>query len=297
VSQLFSRRDRLRVANVGASVFLEPLRSSTAILDEVSWRPPIDGEADTATAVAMLRVSQAVKLANQVAIERALAAEPRVIGVRLARQTMAVFQGDRVLLHAGPPISFAQMCGPMRGALIGAACLEGWAANPRAAEALLDAGDITLDACHHHGAVGPMAGVISPSMAVWILKDLTTDRRSFATLNEGLGKVLRFGANGPEVLERLRWMSAVLAPALDHLLRVDDHNRSASPHSGTAGLPRLDPLPLMAQALHMGDEIHNRNTAATGQLLKWLTVRAGACRWQCASCAWMQLLALPIRRL
>jgi hypothetical protein len=133
--------------------------------------------------------------------------------------------------------------------------LEGWAATPAAAEAALAAGEVSLVPCHDSGAVGPMAGVISPSMPLWVIEDSATGRRAFSNYNEGLGKVLRFGAYSDEVLERLRWMGGGLFEAL----------RSVLAHVGG-----VDLLPLMARALHMGDELHNRNAAATGLLTRLL---------------------------
>jgi hypothetical protein len=160
-----------------------------------------------------------------------------------------------MILHSGPPIAWERMCGPMQGAIIGAILYEGWARRPADAERLAARGEIAFAPCHHHGAVGPMAGVISPSMPVWIVVEREHGNRAYCNLNEGLGKVLRFGANGPEVIERLRWMAGVLAPAL------------------AAALERqggLELKPLIAQALHMGDEVHNRNVAASSLLLKRL---------------------------
>jgi hypothetical protein len=116
-------------------------------------------------------------------------------------------------------------------------------------------GEIDFEPCHHHAAVGPMAGIISPSMPVWIVKNAMGGNRAYSNLNEGLGKVLRFGANSPEVIERLKWMGRTLAPTIQ---------------AGLAKLGALDLKPLMAQALHMGDEVHNRNAAATSLLVKRL---------------------------
>src|SRR5207249_2331841 len=142
----------------------------------------------------------------------------------------------KMILHAGPPIAWGRMCGPMRGAIVGAILYEGWAQDAARAEAMAAGGDIAFAPCHHHAAVGPMSGIISPSMPVWIVRNAQSGNVAFSNMNEGLGKVLRFGANGPEVIERLHWMRQVLAPALQ------------------AGLKVLGPLelkPLIAQALHM----------------------------------------------
>ena len=141
------------------------------------------------------------------------------------------------------------MCGPMRGAIIGAILAEGWANGPEAATTLADSGEVTFAPCHQHAAVGPMAGIVSPSMPVLVVENAADGNRAFATLNEGLGKVLRYGAYGADVLTRLRWMSGVLGPALARALRA----------SGP-----IDLKTITAQAVQMGDECHNRNVAATG---------------------------------
>jgi hypothetical protein len=195
-----------------------------------------------------------VEEANQVAVERMLASRPRVVAVARAEDAVPGLAG-RVLLHAGPPIEWARMSGPLRGALVGAALLEGWASDAEAALALLSGGGVAFEPCHHHRAVGPMAGVVSPSMAVWVIEDRTHGGRFFSTLNEGSGKVLRFGAYAPEVLERLRWMNEVLAPLLDAALQ----------HAGPVEI-----LQLLAQALQMGDEGHSRNQAGSLLLLRHL---------------------------
>ncbi|MGH3341977.1 MAG: DUF1116 domain-containing protein, partial [Carbonactinosporaceae bacterium] len=182
-----------------------------------------------------------------------LGAAPGLVDVRPARDALGLRPGS--FLHAGPPLAWERASGPMRGALIGAMLFERLADSPEQAEARLDAGSgITLEPCHHHRAVGPMAGVVSPSMWVFELADGSTGARAWCPLNEGLGKVLRYGAYGPDVLERLRWMSAVLGPVLQRAVR-----RRRDP---------VDVRALIAQALQMGDEGHNRNRAATSLFLK-----------------------------
>jgi hypothetical protein len=162
---------------------------------------------------------------------------------------------DRLLLHAGPPIEWERMSGPLRGAVIGAVLFEGWADDEEEAARLAESGEVEFAPCHHHGAVGPMAGVISPSMAVYVVENVTHGNRSFSTLNEGYGKVLRYGAYSSEVLDRLRWLNDVMAPVLREAL------------SDSEG---LDIRALLAEALHMGDEGHNRNKAGSLLLLKLL---------------------------
>src|SRR4051812_29270789 len=146
-----------------------------------------------------------------------LAAGPRRAAARPAWGVLDL--PERPLLHAGPPIEWADASGPLRGALIGACLFEGWASSVEEAEKILAAGEITLDPCHHHRTVGPMAGVTSPSMWMWCLADPVNGGRAFCNLNEGLGKVLRMGAYNDEVLDRLAWMRDVLGPVLSKAVR------------------------------------------------------------------------------
>ncbi|WP_206077004.1 DUF1116 domain-containing protein [Palleronia sediminis] len=237
--------------------FADNIAAEGAKVSSLTWQPPAGGDADAALTLARLVGDAGIADANQRALERFLSAKPVVVDVSTAGKALPGFTDRRRLLHAGPPILWADMCGPMQGGLAGAAVLEGWAETIDAAMKLVADGEILCEPCHHFDAVAPMAGIISPSMPVWIVEDAgSPDRhRTYSNFNEGLGKVLRFGANSEEVLERLRWMADEVAPAM----------RAAIEVSGGIELK-----PLMAQALHMGDEVHNRNTAATGLLMKRL---------------------------
>jgi hypothetical protein len=186
--------------------------------------------------------------ANRTAVERMLAARPILRRVRRAEEVIPALRG-RKLLHAGPPIPWARAAGPLRGAMIGACLYEGWAQDAAEAAALLAAGDVQWEPCHHHGAVGPMAGVTSPSMQVYVVENVTHGNLAYSNLNEGYGKVLRYGAYSPEVLAKLRWMNDVLGPLLDAALQ----------RSGDG----IDIRALLAESLHMGDEGHNRNKAGS----------------------------------
>jgi hypothetical protein len=244
------------VVSVGLDRFDAAVVAAGAPVVHVEWRPPGSGDPAVARVLARLVADPQVEAANAVAFARYLAADPVVVGVERAGAAIpALGPGERRLLHAGPPIAWEEMCGPMQGALVGAVLVEGWAADATGARALLGSGAVALEPCHHHGGVGPMAGVVAPSMPVWVVEEAGSGRRSVATLNEGLGTVLRFGAHGPDVLDRLAWMASELGPVL-------------APAVARLGGVRLKPL--MAQALHMGDECHNRNVAATGLLLKQL---------------------------
>jgi hypothetical protein len=239
--------------NIGVAAFAEAPRTAGASVVQLDWRPPAHGDRDLGLLLAKLeddeddRIGRQVSAANAKAMQRLLHARPVLEDVRPAREVIDVLQ-ERALLHSGPPIDWPEMCGPMRGAIIGAALLEGWANTPEEARHLASCGEVRFVPCHHVGAVGPMAGVVSPSMPVVVIRNATDGNLAFANLNEGLGKVLRFGAYDATVLDRLRWMSTVLAPALSRAL-----------HSGDP----VDLKMLTGQALQMGDEGHNRNVAAT----------------------------------
>jgi len=188
-----------------------------------------------------------IEKANAEATGRMMEARPVLIGLGKAREVVPGMR-DNLLLHAGPPISWARASGPMRGAITGALLFEGRVKDETEARALVESGDIQLEPCHHHDAVGPMAGLISPSMSVYILENQTHGNRSFSNLNEGYGKVLRYGAYSEEVLSRMRWMEDVMAPVLADAIKA----------SGG-----VDIRALLAEALHMGDEGHNRNKAGS----------------------------------
>jgi len=176
-------------------------------------------------------------------------------GVRLARDAVPALRERKMLLHAGPPVAWKDMCGTMQGAIIGAMLFEGWAKTPGDAEALGASGEVAFSPCHHHRCIGPMAGIVSPSMAMYVTRNDAFGVEVYATFNMGLGKVLRMGAYGPEIIDKLRWMNSGMAEVLD----------KAIPASGG-----IDVKQLMVQALQMGDELHNRNKAASSLFLRAL---------------------------
>ncbi|RSN10247.1 hypothetical protein DMB42_14980 [Nonomuraea sp. WAC 01424] len=237
-----------RVITVGAGLLDEALAAQAVPTTPVDWRPPLPG---TAGALAEVLSDPRRPAANELAVRRLTGARPYLVGLRRAAEVLPA----NTFLHAGPPIEWERASGPMRGALIGAMLLEGRAGDEEEAAAALAAGAVALRPCHEHGAVGPMAGVVSPSMWLLEVRDEEHGGTAYCSLNEGLGKVLRYGAYGPEVLDRLRWMDEVLGPVL------------------AATLARTGPVDLrslIAQALQMGDELHNRNRAATSLLLREL---------------------------
>jgi hypothetical protein len=199
-------------------------------------------------------IGERIDAANAQAAERLMDSQPVLVDVAPAAEAIPGMT-SQTILHAGPPISWDRMCGPVRGAVIGALNYEGLAASPEEAEKLAASGSIRFDPCHHHQTVGPMAGVVSPSMPVWVVLNKTFGNYAFCTLNEGLGKVLRFGAYGREVIERLKWIERVLGPGLARALE------------GAGGINLKN---IIAQALQMGDECHNRNMAASNIILREL---------------------------
>jgi len=239
-----------RVIAAGVDVLADALAQQAVPVDRVDWRPPPPGTED---ALARVLGDPAHAEADTRAVRRMLTARPQLVDVRPAHEVLGLRPGD--FLHAGPPLDWDRASGPMRGALIGAMLLEGLAETPEEAEKALARGAATLEPCHHRGTVGPMAGVVSPSMWMLVVEDAEHGGTAYCSLNEGLGKVLRYGAYGPEVIERLGWMGAVLGPALAGAVRRHGP---------------LDLTAVMAQALQMGDELHNRNRAATSLLLREL---------------------------
>ena len=185
--------------------------------------------------------------ANQTALEKIQSAEPVLIDVVPAREAMPRLT-EGMLLHAGPPIEWEAMANPMKGAITGAIRYEGWASSEDEAETLAASGSVAFHPAHHFDAVGPMTGIITPAMPVFVVENRTGGNRAYCTINEGLGRVLRFGANDDSVIDRLHWIQETLGPALKEAV-----NRGGS----------IELRPLMAQALAMGDEMHQRNVAAT----------------------------------
>ncbi len=247
-------QEKLQVLNVGLASFADSITKTGGSVLQIEWAPPAQGQQEVGRVLARLANLLSVETANQTAFDAYQSAQPVLNGVGTAGQVLPNM-AERMILHSGPPIAWKDMCGPMKGAILGAILYEGWAENLAGAETIASSDEIAFEPCHHHHAVGPMAGVISPSMPVWIVTNRTDGNQAFSNFNEGLGKALRFGANNPDVITRLKWMGQVLAPAL---------------RAGVELLGGVDLKPMMAQALHMGDEVHNRNAAASSLFLKRL---------------------------
>ena len=250
--------EKLQVINIGLDGFGQTLQELGIPVAMVDWRPPAGGDPELISIIDQLRSEtgdgwkEKIARANKEAIERLLAAKPMIKGIGMAIDTVPGMKKN-MILHAGPPVEWSKMCGPMRGAVIGGLIYEGLANDPQEAERLAASGEITFEPCHHHAAVGPMAGVMTASMPVWIMENEAFGNTAYCTLNEGLGKVLRYGAYSSEVIDRLNWMRDVLAPVLADVIKTHGP---------------IDMKSLITQALQMGDEGHNRNRAGTSLFIR-----------------------------
>jgi hypothetical protein len=242
INDLFNKK--LKVINTGLKSFKENLDETETEAIQVDWKPPV---ADPDLFGIIENHQPKIDEANQKALKIILNGKPILIGLGKAINVIPGMKKN-LILHAGPPIGWDKMCGPTRGAIIGALIYEGMADNPEQAEELAASGKIEYGPCHEHSTVGPMAGIVSASMPVFILKNEEYNNFAYCTMNEGLGKVLRYGAFNEEVIKKLNWMDTVLYPALKKAVEK---------------LGKIDLKNIIAQALHMGDEVHNRNRAGT----------------------------------
>jgi len=238
------------VATAGVSLFADALTEQAVHVVQTEWQPANDAARE---GLARVMADRRRAAANAEALARMTAAEATLVDVVPAADALGLERGT--FLHAGPPIEWERASGPLKGALIGAVLFEGLAETPEDAERALARGDFAWEPCHHRDAVGPMAGVVSPSMWMYELADDVHGNRSWCSLNEGLGKVLRYGAYGQEVVDRLHWMNSVLGPILQQSVRA----------SGP-----FDIKAILTQMLQMGDEGHNRNRAGSLMLLREL---------------------------
>ncbi len=254
MSKLANFGKELRVVNVGAERFNDDLIGQGVPSIHVEWAPPAGGSPELIAALEKLD-SAVIDQANQIAVTKYLEGTPFLVDYALAKDVIPGMRPN-LILHAGPPITWDRMCGPMRGAIMGVLMYEGFAATPEEAEEVAASGEIDFEPCHEHSTVGPMAGVISSNMVVHVIENRAFGNRAYCPVPEGMGgKVLRYGAYGPEVLDRLRWMATDFREVMHAALQLSEG---------------IDLRSLQFQALHMGDEGHNRNKAGTSMLLRSL---------------------------
>lgn len=199
-------------------------------------------------------IAEKIAMANKEALDKILSAQPTLIRIGKAGDDIPNMT-KKTILHSGPPVTWERMSGPQKGAVIGGLIYERLATNEEEARELAASGEIIFDSCHHHETVGPMAGIVTYSMPVWVVQNKTYGNFAYCTLNEGLGKVLRMGAFSEEVIKRLDWMEKTLAPVLKEAMEISGE---------------MDLKTLIAQILQMGDEGHNRNKAGTSLMIRQL---------------------------
>jgi hypothetical protein len=251
-----------RVISLGLDLFARTLQELGVPVVHLAWTPPAGGDPRLGALLERLHArGPAIERANAEVLARLVGGEPVLLDCRPAWEALEL--PEATVLHAGPPLPWTRMCEPMQAAVLCAIRYEGWAANDDAARRLVETERVILAPCHHWRAVGPMTGIITRSMPVFVVENRAHGNRAHVTINEGLGKVLRFGANDDSVVARLRWLASEAGPLLGAALRA------------AGGVPLR---PLIAQALRMGDEMHQRNLAASALLARSLmphVARAG----------------------
>lgn len=251
-------QQNLNVINVGPKLFLDDLSAQGVSASQVNWTPPRPVSPELAAALEKLQqpeIAAKIDAANQEAVARIVNAHPVLIGYERAIDVVPGMTKNTII-HAGPPIAWADMCGAMKGAITGAIVFEGLAKTIEEAEVVAASGQVIFSPCHEHDSVGSMAGVTSASMYVHIVKNKTHGNIAYTNLSEQLAKILRMGANDQSVIDRLIWMRDVFGPMLSAAMKL-------------AG--EIDLRMMLAQAIHMGDEDHNRNNAGTLLLAQKLT--------------------------
>lgn len=243
-----------RIINVGLQSFADVCEQFGCEVVQYDWMPPAGGNIELIKVLNFLRSYEGIDDMNQDTIAKVVASQPVLKDNVRAKEVIPELREGKVILHAGPPIEYKDMPDPVQGSCVGAVLFEEWADNEEDARKLLASGEVKFIPCHHVHAVGPMGGITSPNMAVFVVEEETFGTRAYCTMNEGIGKVLRFGAYSEEVVNRLRWMRDVLGPVLGRALRSMDNGLAINP--------------LIAKAVAMGDEFHQRNIAASLAFLK-----------------------------
>ena len=189
-------------------------------------------------------IKNKIEEANRIATEKILKSRPLLLDIKPAIDVLPNMKKNSIF-HAGPPIEWKRMCGPMKGAIVGTMIYEGLAENWTQAVKMIEYEEIEFSPNHDHDAVGPMAGVISPSMPVLVVKNDTYGNICYGRFVEDRVQFGRFDMNA---IESLKFWSETLAPSLGKAIRKSNG---------------LDLKSIMAKALHMGDELHNRPAAGT----------------------------------
>ena len=248
--------EKPRIINIGLKSFAEVVEQFGCDVVQYDWAPPAGGNVKLIKTLNFLRNYDQIDVWNQEVTAKIVASQPVLKDNVRAKEVIQEFSRNngKVILHAGPPVAYENMPDPMQGSCVGAVMFEEWADTEEEAREMLSRGDVEFIPCHHCNAVGPMGGITSPNMAVFVVENETGGNKAYCTMNEGIGKVLRFGAYDEEVVNRLRWMRDVLGPTLGKVLRGMENGLALNP--------------LIAKAIAMGDEFHQRNIAASLAFLK-----------------------------
>lgn len=248
----------ISAVNVGAEMFADDMAAQGARVTHLEWTPPGGGRPDVIAALTRMAdpaIAERIDAANAIAVERIITSQPVLVGFG---QAIDVVPGmtKKTIMHAGPPIEFERMAGAMKGAVTGALVFEGLAKDLDEAYELAASGEIDFSPCHEHNSVGSMAGVTSASMFMHVVENRPYGNYAYTNLSEQLAKILRMGANDQSVIDRLIWMRDVFGPIL---------------RDAMVSAQEIDLRMMLAQAIHMGDEAHNRNNAGTALLIQALT--------------------------
>ncbi|VEI77010.1 membrane protein FdrA [Mannheimia haemolytica] len=256
--------EKPKIINIGLKSFADVAEKFGCQVVQFNWQPPAGGNIQLIKALNFLNESQTVNIdeANRKVIAKVVAAAPIIRDNVLAKTVIKELNEGKVILHAGPPIQYQDMPNTVQGSCVGAVLFEKWATDETSARALLESGEIKFMPCHHVNAVGPMGGITTANMPVWVVENATDGNVAYCTMNEGIGKVLRFGAYSEEVVKRLEWMRDVLGPTLGKAIRSMENGLAVNP--------------LVAKAIAMGDEFHQRNIAASMSFFKEVAPRITA---------------------
>ncbi|RDH77246.1 DUF1116 domain-containing protein [Mycolicibacterium moriokaense] len=202
--------------------------------------------------------AEAIEQANSETIKRMKQANPVLVGIGKAREHVPGMR-ENLILHAGPPITWNKASGPLKGAVIAGMLFEGLAHSVEEAVHKCNEGEVDLEPCHDHDAVGPMAGIITNSMSVYIVEDQTSGRRTYANISDDLGDYrcasIRFGVYEKPAIDHLHWIESTLAPILNQAIAEAEY---------------IDFLPIIGKSLLMGDDCHVTMNAATPLFLRQL---------------------------
>lgn len=253
-----------RIVNIGVESFNDSIRKYKGTSVQFTWKPAAGGNKQLIYILNELNKIREINEANEKVITRYRDAQPFLIDVVPAGSVIPELNG-KVLLHAGPPITYTEMTGPMQGSCVGAMLFEGWAKDEADARCQLETGEVRFIPCHHAHAVGPMGGITSHNMPVMVVENRLDGTRAYCIMNEGIGKVLRFGAYSQEVVDRLTWMEKVLGPVLSAAIRSREDGINLNV--------------IIARAVTMGDEFHQRNIAASLIFLKEVAPLIVALDW------------------